>query len=252
MKLFVSTLPQPVRSRMLVTAVQSFSRLIAMGEEIESGLKKGWYGESGSSSKRFANKKDKEHVPEVNMTYVQKTPAQAPKLQFTAQQPASYKQQGLQDLCRQRKARQFTPLPGTLSQELTVLRKKNLLSSEPQISNSTGFARYDPSKKCDYHRGEVGHSTDDCQVLKHRVQDLLETGAFALQPAGKPNVQNNPLPDHSNSANVVLGTRVKQVQDFRVPFKDMFDSLVRAGYVSTDEVVSFGEIEKKVDELVRE
>ena len=70
MKLFVSTLPQPVRSRMLVTAVQSFSQLIAIGEEIESGLKKGWYGESGSSSRRFASKKDKEHVPEVNMTYV--------------------------------------------------------------------------------------------------------------------------------------------------------------------------------------
>ena len=90
MKLFVSTLPQPIRSRILVTAVQSFSQLIAMGEEIESGLKKGWYSESGSLGKRFASKKDKEHVHEVNMTYVQKTPAQAPKLQFTTQQLAFY------------------------------------------------------------------------------------------------------------------------------------------------------------------
>ncbi|KAI6683178.1 hypothetical protein NL676_029091 [Syzygium grande] len=59
---------------MLVTAAQSFGQLIAMGEEIETGLKKGWYSESGSSSKRFTGKKDKEHAPEVNMTYVQKTP----------------------------------------------------------------------------------------------------------------------------------------------------------------------------------
>ncbi|KAI6674144.1 hypothetical protein NL676_002050 [Syzygium grande] len=51
------------------------SQLIAMGEEIESGLKKGWYSESGSSGKIFTSKKDKEHAPEVNMTYVQKTPA---------------------------------------------------------------------------------------------------------------------------------------------------------------------------------
>ncbi|KAI6687376.1 hypothetical protein NL676_024204 [Syzygium grande] len=84
----------PVRSRMLVTAAQSFGQLIAMGEEIETGLKKGWYSESGSSSKRFTGKKDKEHVPEVNMTYVQKTPAQAPKLQFSTQQTTSYGRQG--------------------------------------------------------------------------------------------------------------------------------------------------------------
>ncbi|KAI6707021.1 hypothetical protein NL676_009983 [Syzygium grande] len=87
-----------------------------MGEEIESGLKKGWYIESSSSGKRFTNKKDKEHAPEVNMTYVQKTPAQAPKLQFTTQQATSYERQGQQDSCQQRKPRQFTPLPGTLSQ----------------------------------------------------------------------------------------------------------------------------------------
>ncbi|KAI6678644.1 hypothetical protein NL676_039440 [Syzygium grande] len=65
---------KPVCSRMLVTAAQSFGQLIAMGEEIETGLKKGWYSESGSSSKRFTSKMDKEHAPEVNMTYVQKTP----------------------------------------------------------------------------------------------------------------------------------------------------------------------------------
>ena len=119
-----------------------------------------------------------------------------------------------------------------------MLRKKNLLSSEPQRSNAAGFARYDPSKKYDYHRGEVGHSTDDCQVLKHRVQDLLETGAFALQLAGKPNVQNNPLSDHSSNANVVFGPGVKQVQGFRVSLEDIFNDLVRASYVSTGEVVS--------------
>ncbi|KAI6697659.1 hypothetical protein NL676_017778 [Syzygium grande] len=108
----------PVRSRMLVTAAQSFGQLIAMGEEIETGLKKGWYSESGSSSKRFAGKKDKEHVPEVNTTYVQKTPAQVPKLQFSTQQTTSYGRQGQQDSRQQRKPPCFTPLPGILSQEI--------------------------------------------------------------------------------------------------------------------------------------
>ncbi|KAI6677581.1 hypothetical protein NL676_038377 [Syzygium grande] len=139
-------------------AVQSFSQLIARGEEIESGLKKGWCSESGSSGKRFTSKKDKEHVPEVNMTYVQKMPAQAPKLQFITQQTTSYERQGQQDPHQRKNLANITLLPGTLS----------------------------------------------------------------------------------------------QVQGFKVPFEDMFDALVRASYVSTGEVVSFGEIEKKVDELVRE
>ncbi|KAI6675088.1 hypothetical protein NL676_002994 [Syzygium grande] len=76
------SVPHPACSQMLVTATQSFGQLIAIGEEIETGLKKGWYSESG---KRFTSKKDKEHIPEVNMTYMQKTPAQAPKLQFSTQ-----------------------------------------------------------------------------------------------------------------------------------------------------------------------
>ncbi|KAI6668945.1 hypothetical protein NL676_003830 [Syzygium grande] len=90
---------------MLVIAAQSFGQLIVMGEEIETGLKKGWYSESGSSSKRFTSKKDKEYIPEVNMTYVQKMPAQAPKLQFTTQQITSYERQGQQDPRQQRKPR---------------------------------------------------------------------------------------------------------------------------------------------------
>ena len=58
MKLFASILPQSIRSRILVMAVQSFSQLVAMGEEIESGLKKGWYRDSSSCGKRFFSKKD--------------------------------------------------------------------------------------------------------------------------------------------------------------------------------------------------
>ncbi|XP_048127814.1 uncharacterized protein LOC125312737 [Rhodamnia argentea] len=93
MKLFVSTLPQPIRSRMLVTAVRSFSQLISMGEEIESGVKKGWYGESSSFGKRFYGKKDKEPILEVNMTYMQKTDTEAPNMQLAPQRTSGYGQE---------------------------------------------------------------------------------------------------------------------------------------------------------------
>ncbi|KAI6679337.1 hypothetical protein NL676_033218 [Syzygium grande] len=98
--------------------VEGTQSLIAMGEEIETGLKKGWYSESGSSSKRFTGKKDKEHAPEVNMTYVQKTPAQAPKLQFTTQQATSYgrgSREQSNDCYRSRTGAGQSPLPPSIN-----------------------------------------------------------------------------------------------------------------------------------------
>ncbi|KAI6683990.1 hypothetical protein NL676_029903 [Syzygium grande] len=115
--------PPPNDENVKLPAKLDQSQLIAMGKEIESELKKGWYSESSSSGKRFTSKKEKEHAPEVNMTYVQKTPAQAPKLQFTTQQATSYRRQGQQDSRQHYKPRQFTPLPGTLSQVKVLGRK---------------------------------------------------------------------------------------------------------------------------------
>ncbi|KAI6702149.1 hypothetical protein NL676_011285 [Syzygium grande] len=40
-----------------------FGQLIAMGEEIETRLKKGWYSESRFIKQKIFGKKDKEHVP---------------------------------------------------------------------------------------------------------------------------------------------------------------------------------------------
>ncbi|KAI3443225.1 uncharacterized protein J3R85_000148 [Psidium guajava] len=197
MRLFVSTLPQAMRSRILGIGATSFSHLIAMGEEIEIGIKKGWYGDAGTSAKRFGMKKDKEPAPQVNFTYTQRPPIQAPNVQ----QQANFDTQGQRGL--RRNNRQFSPLPGTLSQVLIVLRKKELLTSEPMRPNYASFARYDPSKKCDYHRGEPGHDMDECFALKNRIQDLLESKAFTFQDNQQPNVQNNPLPDHSGKGRLL-------------------------------------------------
>ena len=95
------------------------------------------------------------------------------------------------------------PLPGPLFKVLLVLQKKNLLSSESKRPNPERFFGYDSSKKCEYHMGEVGHSTDDCYVLKHRIQDLLDTKALSFR-SDQPNVQRNPLPNHAGSTDAVI------------------------------------------------
>lgn len=129
MRLFVSTLPQAMRSHILGTAAISFSHLIAMGKEVEIGLNKGWYGDAGASTKRFVTKKDKEPAPQVNMTYVQEPPVQTLKVQVSDQQQANFGAQVQRGY--QHNNRQYTPLPGTLSQVLVVLRKKELLTTDP-------------------------------------------------------------------------------------------------------------------------
>lgn len=50
--------------------------------------------------------------------------------------------------------------------------------------------------------GEVGHSTDECLTLKHKVQNLLDTRAFAFSIA-QPNVKENPLPEHEDRVNAI-------------------------------------------------
>ncbi|XP_048128979.1 uncharacterized protein LOC115756295 [Rhodamnia argentea] len=248
MKLFVSTLPQTMRSRILGSAATSFGHLIAMAEEIESGMKKGWYGDVATSTKRFTAKKDKEPVSRVNMTYAQKPMAQVPVVRIPNQQQSNFSAQRQKGNLRP--PRQFTPLPGTPSQVLAVLRKKGLLTSEPLRLGNTNSPRYDPSKKCDYHCGEPGHDADGCYVLKHRIQDLLDSKAFSFQDNSQPNIKNNPLPDHSGKVNAVFSYEGGRRGVFKIRVVDIFNALVRASYYRVGEIVLFGRLEERISTLM--
>ncbi|RDY11159.1 hypothetical protein CR513_04220, partial [Mucuna pruriens] len=39
---------------------------------------------------------------------------------------------------------------------------------------------YDPRAKCEYHRGALGHTTEKCWGIKHKVQDLIDAGLLVL------------------------------------------------------------------------
>ena len=41
---------------------------------------------------------------------------------------------------------------------------------------------YDHNRRFDYHSGMIGHSTDDCFSLKHKIQDLIDDGKIAVKP----------------------------------------------------------------------
>ena len=96
---------------------------------------------------------------------------------------------------------------------------------------------YDPNAKCDYHAGSVGHSTERCWGLKHKVQDLIDMGLLSFKEDG-PNVGTNLLPGHgASSINIIEDEFDQQVRDIRkvkTPMRFIFSKLCRLGMIKGD------------------
>jgi len=65
--------------------------------------------------------------------------------------------------------------------------------------------QYDPSKKCAYHSGAPGHDTQDCWTLKHKIQNMIDSGEIVVKAPEQPNVNNNPLPQHNAEGVNMIG-----------------------------------------------
>lgn len=77
----------------------------------------------------------------------------------------------------------------TLSQLLPQLRA---LRSIPPRTRPNPLPRWYNSR-CEFHSGGVGHDTDNCYNLKHRVQDLIDQKLLIFP---RTSLIQNPLPIH--------------------------------------------------------
>lgn len=93
-------------------------------------------------------------------------------------------------------------------------------NDKPKHPNRESNRGYDPMKKCDYHSDEMGHSTDECFTLKHKIQNLLDTKAFSFQTV-RPNVQKNPLPEHEGTVNAILEHDIGRIKSLKVHVMDI-------------------------------
>ncbi|RDX73763.1 hypothetical protein CR513_46570, partial [Mucuna pruriens] len=60
---------------------------------------------------------------------------------------------------------------------LPLLLEQKLVKIIPLKPLESPYSRsYDPNAKCDYHGRAVGHATERCWSLKHKIQDLLDGG----------------------------------------------------------------------------
>uniref|UniRef100_M1DGW6 Gag-pro n=1 Tax=Solanum tuberosum TaxID=4113 RepID=M1DGW6_SOLTU len=88
-------------------------------------------------------------------------------------------------------ARKFTPLIESrtkLFERLTAADFIHLVGPKP-VDTSSKFYRAD--RRCAYHSNSVGHDTEDCINLKHKIQDLIDQRVVTLQTA-TPSVNSNP------------------------------------------------------------
>ncbi|XP_039158940.1 uncharacterized protein LOC120288843 [Eucalyptus grandis] len=101
---------------------QGVDEVVRQDSPIEMGLRDGWFNEPTHQGKRFTMKKDKEPTTEINVAYAQPTPNK-PKM---VRVPGNQQDGGRVPAPRQFTKRQFSPLPGPLSQH----KIQNLLDTK--------------------------------------------------------------------------------------------------------------------------
>ncbi|KAF1872307.1 hypothetical protein Lal_00003775 [Lupinus albus] len=124
--------------------------------------------------------------------------------------------------------------------------KRILAPIAGQTPNTTA-PWYDPNANCDYHSGIIGHSTETCRALKHRVQDLIDSKWLEFKDT-VPTITSNPLPNHGSQGINVLEQDddmavVEKVEDMKTPLKVIFKVLCQQGLV---EMVGEGAYEDDV------
>uniref|UniRef100_A0A2N9F9X9 G-patch domain-containing protein n=1 Tax=Fagus sylvatica TaxID=28930 RepID=A0A2N9F9X9_FAGSY len=81
--------------------------------------------------------------------------------------------------------RQFQPLPIPVPQLYTLLIKKKMITPVSQRTRIGPQPKdYNKDLTCEYHQGEVGHTVENCRVLRHRIQDLLDQGVLKFRIEG--------------------------------------------------------------------
>ncbi|KAA0036947.1 uncharacterized protein E6C27_scaffold86G00270 [Cucumis melo var. makuwa] len=237
--MFINTLRAPFYERMIGNASTNFSDIIVIGERIEYGIKHGRLAEAtteyGGIKKGTISKKKEGEIHAIVHT-VSETPKPV-----NSNSPRPFVQgQGSKTNFD---TWQFDPIPMTYTELLPQLIQNRQIASIPMIPIQPPYPKwYDSNARCDYHAGGVGHSTENCLALKRNVQSLINAGWLSFKKSGKkPNVNENPLPDHENPKVNVVDSLVEkcknEVHEIVMPMEALFESLFEAGYVITGPLV---------------
>uniref|UniRef100_A0A2N9FIS6 Reverse transcriptase/retrotransposon-derived protein RNase H-like domain-containing protein n=1 Tax=Fagus sylvatica TaxID=28930 RepID=A0A2N9FIS6_FAGSY len=125
--------------------------------------------------------------------------------------------------------RQFTPLPMPMTELYPILIEKNLIS--PTILRPYNGAQrkdFNQNLTCDFHFGEVGHAIENCNHLRHRIQDLIDHGILKFE--GLPNITTNPLPNHPEGG--VNMVEIEEGNEERISWRRLFYTLEKKRHIT--------------------
>lgn len=66
--------------------------------------------------------------------------------------------------------------------------------------------KFDENARCGYNDGSLGHTIDNCNALKYKVQELIDAKLLTFKELDQ-NMKNNPLPGH-------LGPYINSIKEF--------------------------------------
>jgi hypothetical protein len=204
-----------------------FTELILTGEHVESGIRSGKIqAATSTSSKKSYHGKNESNAVYSQKNHNKKNGDHAIGAVTIAAPPAQNFQQR-----QDRPRRQFTKLNMTLAQALQGMLKANLITlRDPPANPNTTSPRYNPNARCAYHSDSPGHDTNDCCLLKNKIQDMIDAGEIEFEPPETPNVITAPMPNHDKAVNALDGdSLITTVADLTSPLPIIKRNLLQAG-----------------------
>ncbi|XP_077246067.1 uncharacterized protein LOC143885917 [Tasmannia lanceolata] len=176
-KIVVKNLSPQYYHHMAIQYFLDFNHLIKTGTQIEDALSKGLRSRVPSDSRE-----GKRPMVAPKEVHNMNTAPPARRVNFGEGRP------------ERKEPRRFDPLPYSLLVALKkLLRDKKIELLEPREAPNFLLRYWRKDYYCEYHQG-VGHLTDRCMALKHKIQDMIEAKKISVEA---PNVTRNPLPTHA-------------------------------------------------------
>ena len=77
-----------------------------------------------------------------------------------------------------------------------MLRMNLITLIRPHPNPKTSSPNYNPDAIYTYHRDSPRHDTNDCWVLKYKIQNMIDAKEIEFVPPETPNVITAPMPNH--------------------------------------------------------